>query len=102
VAPVEPIRAFLKRKPVNKMTADNQTSDQTTVNPDSANENKRLRDALAELESACENLAATRTARTYHSIVQDGAEDLLLVLHQARVKARAALGGQSDHTPRRR
>lgn len=52
---------------------------------------ERMREALKRLEQANEELAAQRSDRTYHSIIQDGAEDLLLVLDNARAGARTAL-----------
>lgn len=50
-----------------------------------------MRKALSDLEKANEELCAVRSARTYHSIVQDGAEELLLLLDNARKDARDAL-----------
>lgn len=55
--------------------------------------------ALHALEMANEELAAVRTVRTYHSIVQDGAEELLLGLDNARAEARkflASIRGETE------
>ena len=50
-----------------------------------------LTSALGKLEKANEQLAANRSVRTYHSIVQDGAEELLIGLDRARLEARQLL-----------
>jgi hypothetical protein len=50
-----------------------------------------LESALTALERANEELAAQRSVRTYHSMVQDGAEELLISLDNARHHARAVL-----------
>jgi hypothetical protein len=56
---------------------------------------ERLVAALKGLERANEELAGQRSVRTYHSIVQDGAEALLLSLDNARHEAREALSSLS-------
>jgi hypothetical protein len=56
---------------------------------------ERLVAALEGLERANEELAGQRSVRIYHSIVQDGAEALLLSLDNARHEAREALSSLS-------
>lgn len=49
-------------------------------------------EALRELEAACDGLAATRSSKTYRSMIDDDkATDALERLHEARRHARAAL-----------
>lgn len=54
-------------------------------------ENERLREVLMGLELACEQLAASRSARAYLIMLEDGQSDALLRLDVARAAARAAI-----------
>lgn len=49
------------------------------------------RDALRDLETACDNLNKSRSQATYDSMLKDGASDLLLALDGARRQARELL-----------
>jgi malate/lactate dehydrogenase len=51
----------------------------------------RLREALAELEAACDEMAYGRTHQQYLAMIADGQQDALLRLYFARAGARAAL-----------
>lgn len=54
-------------------------------------ENVRLREALQQMEWACEQLAATRTQAIYTAMIDGGQTQELLELDNARRSARAAL-----------
>lgn len=54
-------------------------------------ENQRLREALAGLELACDQLAATRTREVYLAMIDSGQQAALLFLDSHRGSARAAL-----------
>lgn len=54
-------------------------------------ENERLQVVIKDLELACEQLAAGRSDRAYHTMIEDGQSNALLRLDVARAAARAAL-----------
>lgn len=54
-------------------------------------ENARLREALKELEHACDMLASTRPQAAYDAMIAGGQSVWLLGLDRARCAARAAL-----------
>ncbi len=55
-------------------------------------ERDAAREALSDLETACDNLAATRSSETYNSMIhRDDAHNQLIALDACRLNARAAL-----------
>jgi hypothetical protein len=61
---------------------------------DSQERERLMREALTRLETANDALCATRSDKTYASMLEDGASDALLALDDARREARAALQPQ--------
>lgn len=61
-------------------------------------EAQKLRDALRDLEAACDDLAANRSRETYHNMIHcDRATPYLEALDEARRNARAALSEGRSH-----
>lgn len=59
----------------------------------------KLREALEELEAACNGVAAGRSAKAYLQMIDDGQLEALDRLHNARNRARAALAAAPQPAP---